>query len=302
MSNAGRILFVSNPTARQGEAASLIPAIHQILGGNVQHETVLTEYAGHALELARDCTGFDTVVAVGGDGTVHEVVNGIMARPAGDRPQFSLLPAGSGNDYRRALGISEDFTTALLQLVAGRRQPVDLGTCNGTWFANSVGMGLDARVAAKSVELRYSTGWSGLPLYLRSLLSVLFNQYYSHPARVTVDDGETRDENFLVLAATNGPTYGGGFFITPDADPTDGLFDTCTIDFIPVYEALWRLAFVIPGKHTKMKCVHMGRCRKLLVECKTPIEAQMDGEVVIGDRFEIELHPGAMTCILPQLP
>lgn len=299
MGQAGRILFIVNPTARRGQAAQVIPAIRQILSESVDHDVVLTERAGHALELARDARGFDTVVAVGGDGTVHEVVNGLMARPDDDRPAFSLLPAGSGNDYRRTLGISEDFTTALLGLVSGVRRAVDLGRCNGAWFANSIGLGLDARVAAKSIELRYETGWSGLPLYVRSLLNVLFNQYHSHPVRLTVDRGPARDADFLVLAVTNGPTYGGGFFITPGAVPTDGEFDFCIIDAVPLIQALWRLGFVIPGKHGWMKPVHLGRCRSILVESETAFESAMDGEVVIADRFEIEIVPGALDVIVP---
>lgn len=300
MGDAGRILFVSNPTAKRGDAAQEIPSIMRILGTEAGHEMILTERPGHATELAREARGFDTIVAVGGDGTVHEVVNGLMSRDVDDRPAFSLLPAGSGNDYRRTLGISSDFTSALLQVVGGRKTNVDIGNCNGRWFANSIGMGLDARVAAKSVELRYETGWSGLPLYLRSLFNVLFHQYHSHKVTVTVDGGKPRSEDFLALAVTNGETYGGGFFITPGAVPTDGRFDTCVIDAMPLYQALWRLGFIIPGKHGWMKPVHLSHCASILVEGDIAFEAALDGEVIIGDRFDIHIHPGALTAIVPQ--
>ena len=101
------------------------------------------------------------------------------------------------------------------------------------------------------------------------------------------------------MAVTNGPTYGGGFFITPDAVPDDGLLDVCTIDPLSLPGALVRLPFVIFGKHTKMKPVHMSRHKSIVIESEEPMPAQVDGEVLVDTRFEIDILPLAIECIVP---
>ncbi len=106
----------------------------------------------------------------------------------------------------------------------------------------------------------------------------------------------------LILAVTNGPTYGGGFRITPDAIPDDGLFEVCTIDPLGLPEALVRLPFVIAGKHTRMKPVHMSRHSSIVIECDREVPAQIDGEVFMQKRYEISMLPGAIRCIVPRRP
>ncbi|GAB4292076.1 MAG: diacylglycerol kinase family lipid kinase [Coriobacteriia bacterium] len=296
----GRTLVIANPAARHGETAPLVPVIEELLETTVEHETVLTERPGHAVELARSAEGFDTVLAVGGDGTAHEVLNGLMARPAENRPSMSIVPTGSGNDWRRTLGISEDLSTAVRQVLSGRHTAVDVGRCNDIYFANSIAIGLDARVTAKAVEMKVTTGWSGLPLYLRSLFYVLFNEFYSHQVRIEYDSGPASTHDIMLLAVTNGPTYGGGFFITPSAVPDDGLFDTCMIDKLSLVSALWRLPFVVVGKHTWMSQVHMARHTSVVLTADEPVAGQIDGEVMLAERYEIEMLAGALDVIVPR--
>ncbi len=160
----GRTLFIVNPAARHGETRSLLPAIERLTGAVPEHVVQLSTGPGHAFDLARTASDFDALIAVGGDGTAHEVINGIMTHDAITRPAFGVVPTGSGNDYARTLGMSDDLSTALRQVATGCRVAVDLGRCNGTWFGESVSVGLDARVTAKTVELKISTGLTGLPL------------------------------------------------------------------------------------------------------------------------------------------
>ena len=103
----------------------------------------------------------------------------------------------------------------------------------------------------------------------------------------------------LIVAVTNGPTYGGGFFITPDAVPDDGALRGLHDRPALASEALWRLPFVVSGKHTKMKPVHMSRHSSLVIECDRPMPAQIDGEVLLESRYEISMLPGAIECIVP---
>lgn len=296
----GRSLAIVNPVAKHGVTAHLLPAVRRLLDGVADVEYAETTSPRHALEIARETAGFDTIIAVGGDGTVHEVTNGIMSRPEEDRPAFTIIPTGSGNDYARTLGISFDLPTAVRQIADGERRRVDIGTCNGVWFNNSVAVGLDARVTAKAVEMKVRTGWSGLPLYLRTLFWVLFNQFYAHPLTLTFDDGEPAARDVLIVAMTHGPTYGGGFFITPDSVPDDGLLDVCVIDPMSLLETLARLPFVIVGKHTRMRPVHMSRHSTVVIESERPVEGQLDGEVMLESRYEIRTHPGVLEVVTPR--
>jgi YegS/Rv2252/BmrU family lipid kinase len=299
MTGNGRHLIIVNPEARHGEGTKSTPIVERLLA-NVPHDTVETTSPGHAVELAAGADGYDVVVAVGGDGTVHEVLNGLMRRPAETRPVLAVLPTGSGNDTCRTLGVPFDLAEAALLLMTGVRRRFDVGTCNGIFFNNSFAAGLDAKVTAKAVEYKVTKERSGLWLYLTALLHVLFKDLAPFPVRVGFDDGPLEARDTLIVAITNGPTYGGGFKITPDADATDGLFDVCMIDPLGLGEALWRLPFVILGKHTRMPVVHMSRHTSAVIESDVPLPAQIDGEVLLERRYDVRLLPGAIECVVPR--
>ncbi len=297
--NAARTLVITNPAAKHGEAARLLPVIERLLQ-SIPHDTVETQAMGHATDIALSAAGYDLIVAVGGDGTVHEVLNGLMRRPADDRPALGLLPTGSGNDTRRTLGVPEDLTEAALALATGVRKRFDVGLCNGIYFNNSFAAGLDAKVTAKAVEYKVTTKRSGLWLYLTALLHVLFNDLSSFELRISFDGQPPEVHDTLIVAVTNGPTYGGGFFITPDAVSDDGQFDVCMIDPLSLPQALVRLPFVIAGKHTKMRPVHMSRHTSLVIECDSAVPAQIDGEVLLESRYDISILPRAIECVVPR--
>jgi len=292
------MLLIVNPEARHGETGPLVPVIEQLLQ-SAEFDLTLTAYMGHAAEIARDAQGYDVLVAVGGDGTVHEVLNGIMARPEGDRPALGLIPTGSGNDTRRTVGVPEDIAEATLALISGRRRRFDIGRCNDMYFNNSFAAGLDARVTAKAVEYKATTRRAGLWLYFTALVHVLLNELYPHHVRISWDGAEPVEDDVLALATTIGPTYGGGFRITPDALPDDGLLEVCLIDPLSLPQALVRLPFVVVGKHTGMKVVRMSRHRSVVIESDEPIPAQIDGEVMVGNRFEVEVLPLAIEYVVP---
>jgi YegS/Rv2252/BmrU family lipid kinase len=296
-----RHLIIVNPQARHGEAEKLTPVIERLLL-SVPHDTVETTSPGHAVEIASAAAGYDVVVAAGGDGTVHEVLNGLMHQPAACRPALAVLPTGSGNDTCRTLGIPFDLSDAAMLLATGERRRYDVGSCNGVFFNNSFAAGLDAKVTAKAVEYKITKRRSGLWLYLTALLHVLFKDLDAFDIRLGFDGHDLQPARTLIIAMTNGATYGGGFRITPDADPTDGLFEVCMIDPLGLLEALRRLPFVIAGKHTKMKVVHMSRHLSAVITSQVPLPAQLDGEVLLENRYDISMLPGAIECVVPRRP
>ena len=296
---AAGTLLIANPAARHGEAAKLIPVIEQLLC-NLPHDTVVTEQAGQATEIAAGAGAYELVVATGGDGTVHEVLNGLMQIPADERPALGLLATGSGNDTRRMLGVPDDLAQAALVLATGERRRFDVGVCNGIYFNNSFAAGLDAKVTAKAVEYKVTKRRSGLWLYITALLHVLFRELDSFRIRVGFDGADPADIDTLIVAATIGKTYGGGFHITPDAVPDDGLLDVCMIDPLSLPQALWRLPFVVFGKHTGMKPVHMSTHTSLIIESDQALPAQLDGEVLLEPRYELTILPGAIEAVVPR--
>ena len=156
-----RILLIANPAAQRGNGKEAADTASRMLSEWLSVDTgslecVFTERPRHAIELAAAASTdrYDVVVALGGDGVVHEVANGLMQLPAEKRPTFGLIPVGSGNDYARTLGISEKLTEALGQLVAGARRIHDVGVCNGEYFVETLSFGLDAAIALDTVERR----------------------------------------------------------------------------------------------------------------------------------------------------
>ncbi len=297
-----RALVVVNPEANHGETARLISVAAELLDDCFEHDIVITEGPAHAKQLAYAAEGYDTVIAMGGDGAVHHALNGVMEREPHDRPALAVLPTGSGNDYARTLGMSSELSTAVLQLATGRRRRVDVGTCNGRCYANSLAVGVDAQVTARAVELKVTTGRTGLPLYLSALMYVLFHEYRSYRVHIAFDDGPISERDMLLIAMTHGPTYGGGFHITPDALNDDGLMDVCLIDTIPLYQALWRIPFIIPGRHEWMRPVHPSRNHRVRLESARPIPGQIDGEIIMAAAYDVGVLEGALEVVVPEPP
>jgi YegS/Rv2252/BmrU family lipid kinase len=294
-----RTLLVVNPNAKHGVTGELVPVLAGLVDGAFPFEIATTDGAGHALEIARSAQGFDVVCAVGGDGTVHEVLNGLMSRPAEGRPALALLPTGSGNDYRRTLGVSTDLTTAVRQLAIGARARLDVGVCNDLYFANSISMGFDAKVTAKAVDMKRTTKRSGLSLYLSAMLDVMLHDFGSFHVRIGLDGGPEQARDALLMAVCIGPTYGGGFKIVPMAVPDDGLLDLLVIDALPQHGALWRFPFVVVGRHQWMRQTHFSRHTSLRVTSDGPLPGQIDGEVMLAETYDIRILPGAIEVVVP---
>ena len=294
-----RHLIIVNPQARHGEAERLAPVIEALLA-SVPHDTVETTGPGHATEIAAAAHEYDVVVASGGDGTVHEVLNGLMRIDAARRPALAVLPTGSGNDTCRTMGVPLDLSEAAALLSTGERRRYDVGVCNGIFFNNSFAAGLDAKVTAKAVEYKVTKQRSGLWLYLTALLHVLFKDLGAFRLNIGFDGAPAAPVDTLIVAINNGATYGGGFKITPDADPADGIFEVCMIDPLGLGEALWRLPFVIAGRHTKMPVVHMSRHTSAIIDSAVPLPAQIDGEVLFERHYEVAMLAGAVECIVPR--
>lgn len=295
------LLLIVNPAAGKGRTRKLLPAIREGLRQRgIVFQLLETEGKGHATELAAGAKG-SVVIAVGGDGTVNEVVNGI----AGTGKILGILPTGSANDLLKAIRIPADLSAALDVLVRGTTQPLDLPevvvdgqddrTVVRRLFLNGVGVGFDAQVAATADGIRYL---SGLPLYVAAVLKTL-GRYKAPDFRITIDGNRSSGRKLLV-AVGNGPCAGGGFFLTPEAKPDDGLLDVCAIDMRSILGILRLMPAVMSGKHLHLDSVLYRKCKSLALESETPFAVHADGEIVASGarRVEVGLRERALKVLV----
>jgi diacylglycerol kinase (ATP) len=231
----GPIKIILNPTAGRGYGAKAEPELRRLLAlEGVQYELVLTEAPWHAVELAREAAGggFGMVVAAGGDGTTHEVANGLMAAAEEGHAGATLgiIPIGSGSDFAHTVGVPPDLVGACRRLAHGRLRVVDVGrvTLPGSnghsrYFDNTVNIGFGGVV---TVEARKIKRLRGIPLYLLAVLKTVF-LYHRAPLVTIAYDDQERTLPSLMICVANGPREGGGFLVAPHAQPDDGLFDLC---------------------------------------------------------------------------
>lgn len=296
-----KILIIANPASRHGEGIVDAARVERLLHApDVAELTMLmTQWQGHAEDLAAAAGRFDLVVVVGGDGAAHEVANGLMLIPREERPAMGVIPAGSGNDYAFALGMSPSLEESVRQLVSAPRRWVDLGVCNGRYFIETLSFGLDAAIALDTIERRERTGAAGLSLYVQSGIDQLLHNL--KPRRMeAVFDGKERREDIILCAVQNGPTYGGGFRICPDALFDDGLLDVCIAHAsVGALKAGWVFLRAKSGHHRHFKEIETFRAREISLRFDEPLPVQIDGEPLFETEYKISVEPGALRVIAP---
>ena len=303
----GKTLLVANPAAQRGNGAHAANIAYGLLSewlGEDSVEFVLTESPGHAMHIAAEApiSRCDTLIALGGDGVVHEAVNGLMQLPADQRPRFGLIPVGSGNDYARTLGISECVPDAIVQFLDAHEVVADLGCCNGEYFTETLSFGLDAAIALDTIERRKRTGEQGTVLYLKSGIDQLLHHLDTFEFKAQLRGGSADEDEERVLSGSMhmfavqvGPTYGGGFRICPDASITDGLFDICYAAApMSVIEATVKFLSAKDAHHIRWKNIFFEQASSLELSFDRRPPCQIDGEPHIADSYSIAVVPAAL--------
>lgn len=292
-------LLLVNPTAGRGHAARVAPeALLAARSAWGDVDRVDTTGPGHAVELARHAAegGVERILVLGGDGTLHEAANGLLGARAPQRPPIGIVPAGTGNDYAKMAGTAHcGPTEAVHRLQSGRIRWFDAGEAWGEYFINSVGIGFDAEVAR---EVNRSRGNSGFAAYLGAVVKVIA-RFEAFEARVEAGVHSFLDR-LLLLEIAIGPTVGGGFRLTPAAEPDDGLLDVCAVKRLSIPGILTKLPLAILGRHTRLKQVRMFRTNRLSVESASGVlHAQFDGETrEVSGRMEIRLEPRVLPVLV----
>jgi len=300
-----RTKIVVNTTAGRGRAGKVLSQVKECLSKyGLAEEIVLTERPRQATELAFAAAmdGYERVVAMGGDGTAVEVTIGLLqAQAQGRRPVLGVIPAGSGNDFAYGVGINTDLDAACSRLVHGERQDVDLVrvTVDGeeTVLINAVGVGFDADVLLATRKIKALRGFL---MYLGGVFKVWATRgKWPYPVKITADGVELEQDVMTLVTVSNGPRSGGGFYLNPDAETSDGLFDVCVARKVNHLELFRLLLKVMNGTHVNMPQVQMLRAHHLVVESRRDagLPGHLDGEVLCtgGQRIEFEIMPRALT-------
>jgi YegS/Rv2252/BmrU family lipid kinase len=301
---------IANPNAGHGKGAKSIPEIERLMKEHgLDFDLVRTEGVGHGIRLARQAAldGYDVVVAAGGDGTVNEVLNGLMeARAAGpQRPALGVLCAGRGNDFAPAAAIPETLAGGCRVLKDNHRRLVDIGRVTGgnvpqgRLFLNTVGIGFDAIVTIEAAKLPRLGGFLG---FLIAILRTIF-LYYKGP-NVRMDyDGQSLTTPTLLLSVMNGKRLGGGFWMAPEASLDDGLFDVVVGRQVSRGRILTLLPHFTKGDQATQPEVTSLRAARIAISALDgTIPAHCDGEIISieGTHLDIELLPRQIEVVCPQ--
>jgi len=295
----GKPLVILNPAANRGKMEKHRVAVRSRVERE-QAEFVETVRQGEANALAMTAAREGRpVIIVGGDGSVNEVVNGILSSER--RVPLGIVGAGSGNDFAwNTLKLPRDPAAAIERAFSGKLIEVDAGRANDCYFVNSFSVGIDADIAVSANHMKNIPLMSGARLYYTTTVKQLLFGYRRCPWLTfkLIDSDEQACEiqmkRFVLMAVTNGPTYGAGFRINPSADCSDGLFDVCTIDYTPLLRALRLLPVVKRGEHKGLPEVTFYRAKSIAIECKGSVNVQMDGETSHSSRYLVENLPAAL--------
>ena len=294
------LLVIVNPAAGGGRAARTLPWIRERLAARPDARLVVSRRPGDAERIAAEArgSGFDRAIAVGGDGTIQEVVNGLVEAEA--PASLGIVPVGSGNDFARSLRLPRDPAAAWTVAVGHGERTVDLLLATGgdgrrRWFGSAGGIGFDAQVAS---AMATRAGWQrGQAGYLLTTLAEL-RRFTNRPIELTVD-GVTTTEQVLFVAIANGEYYGGGMRIAPGAAVDDGMIDLCVVGDVSRLTAIRQLANLYRGTHVNHPRVRMGRGRTIRVEGAAGTLVHLDGEPFGSLPLTIEVHPGRLLVVAP---
>lgn len=293
--------LIVNPVAGRGYAERVGRDVCRILQGlGVRFEVVRTRAPDEAVALAEEAAMEHRlpVVAVGGDGTVHEVLNGLVRAHANGGPVGTLgvVPAGSGNDFEYMLRVPDGLQGVCRKLAEKKTRLIDVGRVNERYFANGVGIGFDAMVNIVSRRHRWLRG---LPLYLTAALETTFIHYQARLMNVTIDGAEMQGR-MLLASVCNGKRMGGGFMFAPKAEIDDGWFDVCLAREVSRPQILALIPHVIRGTHVDKPPVTMLRARRVVVSSAEGLPSHVDGEIFTTDaqRLEMEILPRHLNVVV----
>ncbi|MBU8906931.1 diacylglycerol/lipid kinase family protein [Desertibacillus haloalkaliphilus] len=293
--------FIVNRYSGNGKGNRSWNKIKQyLIQKNVDFRVYFSERSQHASEILSQLKGGETVdqmvVAIGGDGTINEVVNGLI----GSELTLGVVPAGSGNDFARSLQIPSDPLQALDRILVGKRKQIDLLQVNQRFCLTVVGIGFDGRVAELTNQSNIKKWFGYVKLGKLSYgMNVLRALKTYHPSKVTVrvDDEVTVYDDVWLVTVANVPYCGGGMQICPEASYFDGYFDICIVHSLSKFHLLRLFPKVYNGSHTSSPAVTTLRGKHVEVMSERPIVIHGDGETIGNTPVTVSIHSEALQVV-----
>ena len=300
-----KVKIILNPMADMGNAWRIARDLRSITEQHGGVDWSGTVYPGHAIDLARQAgeQGYDMVIAMGGDGTVHEVVNGLMKVPQEKRPVLGVVPAGSGNDFAHAIAVPTKSDHALVHALGNEPSAVDLGLMTDEhgkteYFDNTTGIGFDSVVTIRSHKLPVVRGFL---MYLTAVIQTILLNHNAITMQIETE-GQKWVQSNLLLTMCNGPREGGGFMMAPEAKIDDGILHYAMIKKVSRPMMFRLIPEVMKGTHGRFQQVTMGSCKRMSVSADRPMYIHCDGEIYSGFGTDVrtvvfEVLPGALKVV-----
>jgi len=297
--------LIINPNADLGRAwrwGTDLRSIVEEFGGADWTGTV---YPTHAIDLARQAAedGYELVISVGGDGTTHEVINGLMQVPADRRPRLGIVPVGTGNDFASNVGMQTEPAKAMRQVFTGKPKHIDIAQIQSgsrlEYWDNTLGIGFDAKA---TIHSRSVPVLSGFPVYLIAAIRAIMLDHDPAMIKFESDQESWEDENLLIVLC-NGPREGGGFHVAPDALVDDGWLDYAAITSVSRPMMFRLIPEVLNGTHGRFPQVRINKFRELRITSDRPLVIHTDGEIFAGfgtdvRDISVKILPSALEVII----
>ncbi len=292
--------IIVNPYAGRWKAQRAIPDIERACEKiGLDYELVVTEGPNHGTELARVAAlaGFSPIVSAGGDGSISEVLNGLMQAAGEDvAGPLGVIPLGSADDFADMLGLEKEVEAACRRILTGHTRTIDVGCVNGHYFDNNSAVGLEPMVTITQAAMEWI---QGIPRYVLSALRTILSHKPWH-MRLAWDDGEYEGPAALVSVGNTRRT-GGAFWMTPRAEMDDGYLDFIFGVKLGRLQLLRLLPKTFDGSHVEDPHVQYARTTRLTIECDPPTPIQADGELfeLSATHVEYTILPGRLQVIVP---
>ncbi len=271
-------IFIVNPNSGGGKALKVVENIKKVCeSDNLEYEIFFTDGPNDATKIAKKFRFSSNIIySVGGDGTLNEVVNGIV----GTKNMLGIIPCGSGNDFYKTLDKIDDEIPL-----------IDVGKINNKYFINIVSIGIDAEVA-NNVSLMKKIKLPPSQIYNASIVYTFFKYRFKN---IDVEiDTEKVNGKCTILTVCNGQVYGGGYKIAPSASLNDGYFDVYFVDKINKPFIPYIISLLKKGTHESHKKVHKSKATRIKFKCRYDLICNVDGEIIVDNKFDIKLIKDAI--------
>ncbi|HYK74125.1 MAG TPA: diacylglycerol kinase family protein [Pseudoneobacillus sp.] len=295
-----KYLFIVNPNAGGGRGKKVWQQVEsELRSKKTNYQVCFTEFQGHGRDLAQSFKlDVKMVIAIGGDGTIHEVANGMKLHP---EIPVAFIAAGSGNDFSRGYHVSKKPLKALKQIFTYQKENArkfDVGQFYSKEyegiFTSSIGIGFDALIADVTNKARYKRWLNkvklGFGAYVITLLRLLFT-FKPFGTKMTIDGKDYDFTNTWLIAINNIPYYGGGMKINPAASPEDGILDICVVNNLSRWKLLLLFLTVFNGGHIRLKEVTLLKGKNISVDTSRAVPFHTDGEVNGTTPVTVKISP-----------